>query len=262
MKRLSLLASLLVGFSAYAADPIIWPPSATISVSNLSVSVGSVGITNHPSAGVNVSVTNASLTVALGNTNVGATLLNTNIGATLLNTNVGATLLGTPTVIVSQNPLPVVVTNVAVPVVGITYVITNLFTNASAAGTANYVAWAITNTDAFRLSGGSAILHSLTLINGTNRDYNIWIFPKVITAPTVGAAWTPSMDDLQHVKRTSTTNTTWATAGTNYVMTLSGIGLPLKNRDASTSIHIIGTHVDTKAGYNTSGYINIGLLQD
>lgn len=231
---------------------------ANISVSNLNMSFSpEVAVTNVPNVtvsntvpitgGVNANVTNTPNVTVSGSVAVNVT--NASLAVTRSNSDANVT----NTVAMTGN------------VGGYTTFSTNWPTGATNAGVVGSVAWHITN-EVFRTDGGSGILHCMTLINATNRDYVLWVFPKVVTAPTVGTAFAPSIAELTLASRVATSNSVygdWNLAGTNYVKTMSNLGIPLKNMDGSKQVHVIATYLDTKSNYTaTACFSKISVLQD
>ena len=132
----------------------------------------------------------------------------------------------------------------------------NVITNAP---TADFAAWATTNA-VFRVTSGSGFINGITLLSYTNSERNIYIFSKVITAPTIGSAWAPTMADRQYLVWNGTTTNAmygadpWMKCDTNYVKSLKGLGIAIKNQDSSANIMIVGTYnsADSKTNANTT----------
>jgi len=148
---------------------------------------------------------------------------------------------------------------------GYNIVSTNILIGVTNAGVANYCAWSCTSA-VLRVVGGAGIIQNISLRCATNKDWNIFIFDKVITAPTAGAAWAPTQEDLQYlVWMDATTNSlypAWTLAGTNYIKTMRNLGVTFQNKDASVNAHIIATYLDTKTNYTANSYLTIGTLSD
>ena len=142
---------------------------------------------------------------------------------------------------------------------------TNILVGVTNAGVANYCAWSCTSA-VLRAVGGAGIIQNISLRCATNKDWNIFIFDKVIAAPTAGAAWAPTQEDLQYLVWTdATTNSlypAWMLAGTNYIKTMRNLGISFQNKDASVNAHIIATYLDTKTNYTANSYLTIGTLSD
>lgn len=182
------------------------------------------------------------------------------------NPNINVTNLSLGTNYVYQMQ-PVTVSNTvsSVSVTNGSIVSTNYAWSITGANVVTNCAWSITNELA-RVNGGSGIIQSITMIGTTNRDFVLWIFDKVVTAPTAGSAWTPALSELQYlVQRVATTNASygdWNRAGTNYAKTLNSLAIPFQNADGSKNVHIIATAQDTKADPGTNLVVTISSLND
>ena len=142
----------------------------------------------------------------------------------------------------------------------------SLGNNITDAGVVTNAAWATTN-GFFHAAGGSCFVTDMIIISSTNRDYVIWIFPKIVSAPTIGSAWVPTRSVLQGMKGPyATTNTLycseWQIMSTNFVKRIN-LGFSMHNTDSTTNGMIVATYLDTKADVAANAVqVEVGSISD
>jgi hypothetical protein len=151
---------------------------------------------------------------------------------------------------------------------GFTTIIKDTSVVTAAAYTAgNAVGAKRTLTSAVRVNGGTGILQSVTLLDRANQKaaMTLFIFDANPAAATITdkAAFVFSTDDLKVIAQINISASDYVTTNSKALVTYGGLGIPLKNAEASTSLYaaLVTTGTPTFAA-TTDVQLEIGILQD